>query len=268
MVFFWRDNPSLLAKLGAITLLSLGLSACASTHAPTSANDPLESMNRATFAFNREVDKYLLKPIATGYKAITPWPVRTGVGNFFSNMGEVPTTINDLLQGYLKHGCTDFTRFTINSTIGLLGLIDVASYMGLDHHYNDFGITLGKWGITTTPYIVIPLFGPSTIRDSLATLVNYEYFTLWPYIESVDTRNELFILGVVNMRASLFESEAVIKQAALDPYVFTRDAYLQKRRGFIEGEHSFSTAEGHLGADPLDFEEMNHTEPNHKPRLD
>lgn len=274
MVFFWQDNlclkSSRLAKLAVTTLLALTLSACASMHAPTSPDDPLESINRATFSFNRKFDKFILKPVAVGYKAITPWPVRTGVGNFFSNMGEVPTTINDVLQGNLKHGCVDFTRFAINTTIGLLGLIDVASYLGLERHYNDFGITLGKWGITTAPYIIIPIFGPSTIRDGLALLVNYQYFTLWPYIEPVRARNELFILDVVNLRASMLESEAVMKQAALDPYVFIRDAYLQKRRSLIEGtgEGNFSTEEGNLGADPLDFEDMNHTKPNHEPALD
>lgn len=235
---------------------------------PTDPQDPLENINRATFTFNRKFDKFVLKPVALTYKAVTPWQVRSGVMNFFSNMGEIPTTINDLLQGNFKHAGSDFGRLAVNTTLGLGGLIDVASHFGIGRRYNDFGITLAKWGITSAPYIMVPFFGPTTIRDGLGLLVTYEYFTLWPYIEPVSLRNSLFAVDVVSLRASLLDAEGVMKQAALDPYVFIRDAYLQKRQSLIEAEGNFSQEEGSLGADPMDYEDMNKSKPTHEPALD
>lgn len=237
--------------LASITIIvALFLSGCASTkHTP---GDPFESVNRVTFEFNRKVDKVLLKPIAKGYKMFTPWPVREGVTNFFSNMGEVPTTINDGLQGQFSHAASDVGRFTINTTVGLLGLFDIASHMGLEKRYNDFGVTLAKWGIRKAPYVVLPILGPSTVRDGLALVVNYQYFTLWPYIYPIRLRNGLFALDVINLRAALLDAENVMTQASLDPYIFMRDAYLQKRNSLIDPKNQTQADLKNLEADPLD----------------
>ncbi len=214
----------------------LASAGCATEEHPYNPNDPLESMNRITFQFNRKVDKYFLKPAAQGYQLITPWPVREGVTNFFSNMGEVPTMANDLLQGQITMSYVSFWRFLVNTTVGIGGLIDVASKMGLPKHYNDLGITFAKWGMTSSAYLVIPFIGPSSIRDALAIYPNYYFFTLWPHIDNIRVRNSLFALDVINLRASLLDSEDVMKQAALDPYVFIRNAYMQKRASLIAGK--------------------------------
>ena len=232
------------------------LTACSSAQYAPDPSDPLQGMNRATFSFNQKVDKYALKPLAQGYTFITPQVVRNRVTNFFSNIGEVPTFANDTLQGNFKLSAISLGRFVINTTVGLLGLFDPASSMGLTKHYNDFGITLAQYGITTSPYLVLPLIGPSSIRDALALYPNYRYLSLWGYVDREPiVRNSLFVLDVINLRASLLSSEDIAKEASLDEYVFMRDAYLQKRASLIKrytGRDVGYTGKTNASDDPLD----------------
>lgn len=247
-------HNSQLITIMIIMFLTIFMSGCGTTtHTP---GDPFESVNRVTFEFNRKLDKAVLKPVASAYKTVTPWPVRESVTNFFSNMGEVPTMINDGLQGQFGSAYSDMCRFAINTTVGVLGLIDVATKLGIEKRYNDFGITLAKWGIRKAPYIVLPVLGPSTLRDSLALVVNYRYFTLWPYIRPIRVRNTLFVLDVINLRAALLDAENVMDQASLDPYVFMRDAYLQKRMSLIDPKNQTQTDLQKLKADPLDDDDL------------
>lgn len=211
------------------------LTACSNSQYAHDPADPLQGMNRVTFSFNEKLDKYALKPVAQGYTFVTPQVVRDRVTNFFSNIGEVPTFANDTLQGNLKLSAIALGRFVVNTTVGLLGLFDPASSMGLTKHYNDFGITLAQYGITTSPYLVLPVVGPSSIRDALALWPNYRYLSLWGYMDREPTiRNVMIVLDIVNLRASLLSSEDIARQASLDQYVFIRDAYLQKRASLIK----------------------------------
>ncbi|MBL8520470.1 MAG: VacJ family lipoprotein [Betaproteobacteria bacterium] len=202
------------------------LSACASTQAPKA--DPLEGLNRATHAFNDAADRAVLKPVARGYKAVTPDAVRSGISNVFSNLGDVATGLNNVLQGKPREGASDFGRFVVNSTLGVLGLFDVATPMGLDRHDEDFGQTLGKWGVGPGPYLVLPFMGPSTLRDAVGRGVDSQ--AGWSkQVDHVRTRNATMGVELVNLRASLLGAGETLEEAALDKYQFLRDAYLQRR---------------------------------------
>jgi len=202
------------------------LSGCASTNAPKA--DPFEGMNRATFAFNDTVDRAVLKPVAQGYQYITPQFVRTGVSNAFSNVGDVSVAVNNFLQGKPGAAASDVGRVLVNSTLGILGLFDVASPMGLDKHNEDFGQTLGRWGVGSGPYLVVPLMGPSTIRDVLGRPVD-SYAGYYRYVEHIPTRNVLFGVELIAVRESLLNTSKTLEEASLDRYQFLRDAYLQRR---------------------------------------
>jgi phospholipid-binding lipoprotein MlaA len=193
-------------------------------------NDPYESFNRHAFKLNQGLDNAIFKPVATVYQTVLPWPVTKGVSNFFSNLGEIPTVINDVLQAKFYQATSDSWRFAINSTAGLLGFIDVASKTGLEKHTQDFGLTLATWGYKKSSYLVLPLFGPSTVRDGIAFPINQGYFTVLPYIYPIATRNSLYALNFVNTRAQLLEVDKFINQAAFDRYSFERNAYLQRRQ--------------------------------------
>lgn len=219
------------ALLSLVGVLSLG--ACSSTTHPYDPDDPLQTLNRGTFAFNQQFDKYLLKPVAVGYKTVTPAPVRTGVNNFFWNLNEVPTTVNYLLQAQPGPAYVSFWRLLINSTVGVGGLFDVATHMGLPRTTNDFGITLSKWGFSSAPYFVVPFLGPSNIRDGLGLLTDYEFFTVWPYMKDVALRNTLLTLDMIRIRANLLESEPALDTAAMDKYTMIRDSYVQYRYQLI-----------------------------------
>lgn len=257
-------------KFILLTFLSIFLPGCATHKQVPDPQDPLEGLNRATYQFNDKVDKIVIKPVAQLYHDATPWPIRKGVSNFFSNLGELPTMANDALQGEPRYVLNDFWRLVLNSSVGVGGIFDVATDAGLEKRYNDFGITLARWGVTTAPYIVIPFIGPSTIRDGLALAVDYEFFTVWPYIHNISLRNSLFALDVISLRASLLEAESVMDQAALDPYVFIRNAYLQKRQSLIATSGSVATAENAqsitqpLRDDELDFALGNDADANNQ----
>lgn len=213
-------------------LLSLTLFAgCASTNNP---RDPLEPLNRAVYQFNDGLDKIVMKPVATVYREALPDFVRTGVTNFFSNLYDILTALNSLLQGKIADAASDVGRIAVNTTIGIAGLFDVATEIGLEKHKEDFGQTLGRWGIGDGPYLQIPFLGPSSIRDAVGTFVDVKVDPIgWIWRNHIATRNSLWGLYFVNLRAILLDSTKILEEAALDPYEFQRDAYLQRRRNLV-----------------------------------
>jgi phospholipid-binding lipoprotein MlaA len=225
------------AALAPVVLAAL-LGGCA-TGGPVNPRDPLEAPNRAVFEFNDGVDRVLIKPVAQAYRAVLPQPVRSGVRNFFGNLQDPWIGVNNLLQGKVEAGLTDWFRFATNSTIGLGGVIDVASGMRMTKHNEDFGQTLGVWGFPSGDYLVLPLLGPSTVRDGLGLIVDaYGYGGFWlPRLvdppHRVAWRNSLSALDIVNLRATLLDTEGIFEAAALDRYSFLRDAYLQRRRNLV-----------------------------------
>ena len=230
-----RTNESLLFRIKKImnvkillitSLAALFISGCAFTNAPKA--DPLEGMNRATFAFNDTLDTAVLKPVAKGYQAVTPEFVRAGVSHLFTNVGDVASAVNSLLQGKPTEAATSAGRFLVNSTLGILGLFDVATPMGLDKHDEDFGQTLGTWGVGTGPYLVVPLMGPSTLRDSAGRGV--DSFMGWSrQVDHIPTRNSATAVELIEVRANLLGAGQTLEEASLDKYQFLRDAYLQRR---------------------------------------
>lgn len=224
------------------TLLAVALGGCA-----TQAKDPLESLNRGIYKFNDTIDKAAVKPIAGTYKAVLPAPVRSGVNNFFTNLGTVVTVINELLQGKFSNAMDDAGRFVINSTFGIAGVIDVASMDSIEKHREDFGQTLGYWGVGDGPYLVLPLLGPSSFRDTAGLAVDILAFDPIYYIEDSATRNELLLVKFIDRRAQYLPGSDLLDEAALDPYIFTRDAYFQRRHSMIH--------DGNLPADERPHEE-------------
>jgi phospholipid-binding lipoprotein MlaA len=217
-------------RLSAVLTLAWGLAGCATSGGNPS--DPLEPFNRAMFSFNDTVDSAVMKPVAQGYRAVLPGFIRTGITNFFSNLEDVWITVNDLLQGKFGQGVEDFARFLFNSTVGLLGVIDFASDMGLEKHNEDFGQTLGRWGLGSGAYLVLPFLGPSTARDGFGLLLDFKADLVWR-IDDVPARNTLAATRFVSRRSDLLDATNVLEQAALDKYSFVRDAWLQRRRNLV-----------------------------------
>ena len=214
-----------------ILALSILLSGCATAPKATNPNDPYEALNRKVFAFNMAVDDLVFSPAAEVYTTIVPKPLQTRVSNFYDNIGEVPTVLNDVLQAKPVQALADAWRFVINSTVGIFGIFDVASKIGLKRHYEDFGLTLARWGAKKSPYIMLPLLGPSTVRDTLGIPVNYYLLSVYPHINR-EVRYYLVGLDLIDVRANLLPAHKLIKQA-FDPYVFVRNAYFQHRNGLI-----------------------------------
>ena len=190
--------------------------------------DPMEPLNRAVFNFNDGVDRAILQPVASAYDQVTPSPVKTGVRNFFGNIADVWSVVNNLLQFKLKESLETFMRVSVNSTFGFGGVLDIGTEMGLPKNRQDFGQTLGVWGFDAGPYVVLPLLGPSSVRDAVGTVVDGSV-DLVNNLPNVPTRNSLTALRVVDRRASLLGATNILDQAALDKYTFTRDLYLQRR---------------------------------------
>jgi phospholipid-binding lipoprotein MlaA len=218
-----------LTALGTAFLV-MTLTGCATTQG--NASDPFEGFNRKVFIFNDKLDQVALKPAAKAYRAVLPSFVQTGVGNFFSNLGDVWTGINNVLQGKVGDGATDFLRFALNSTLGLAGLFDISSDAGIPKHKEDFGQTLGKWGVVSGPYLVLPLLGSSTVRDTAALPLDFKG-DIWSYQDPVYIRNIGMGVRVVDARASVLDATDLIESAALDRYVFVRDAFLQRRESRV-----------------------------------
>lgn len=214
----------------ALAVAAAGLLAgCATSGNP---KDPIEGFNRAMFAFNEGLDSAIIKPVATGYEAVLPSPVRTGVTNFFGNIADLLIGVNNLLQGKAPEAFSDLGRVAINSTIGLLGLFDIASEAGLEKHDEDFGQTFGRWGVGNGAYVVIPVFGPRTARDTAGLVLDVAADPL-THLGAGDGRDVLLALRTVNIRANLLPADKVVEEAALDKYSYIRDGYLQRRRNLI-----------------------------------
>ncbi len=215
------------ALIGLVVSLSF-LGGCATNN----PRDPLEPMNRAIYSFNDGVDTVLLKPVAEGYRAVLPSFARTGISNFFANINDVLIALNNLLQGKVVNAVSDVGRVVVNSTIGVLGFFDVATNFGLEKHNEDFGQTLGWWGIGDGAYLMIPVLGPSNIRDAVGRFVDFKTDPI-TYVESMRARNILWGLRLISTRADLLDTSKILDTAALDPYEFLRDAYLQRRRNLV-----------------------------------
>lgn len=209
----------------SLSLLSILVTGCA-TGPTANENDPLEPLNRAIFTANDTLDEYLATPVAKGYKEITPQPVRTGISNMFANLSDVGNTVNSLLQGDGKATIDSFMRVFVNTLFGVAGVFDLATPAGIEKHPQDFGLTLGSWGIASGPYLVLPLFGPSSFRDSMSQLVDYHFdpVTYMPY------RKLIYGMNFVSTRTNMLGATDILAEAALDRYTFVRDAYLQQRR--------------------------------------
>ncbi len=221
----------------ATAIFCLFLTGCASVSVKNPV-DPWESWNRSVFNFNDSLDIGIVKPVATVYTNFVPTFVRTGVHNFFSNLTGVWTVVNSTLQLKPQAALESFFRLTINSTLGLGGVIDVASDMNLEHRISDFGQTLGHYGVPPGPYLVLPFLGSSTLRDSLASTLISRGDLVWQ-LNSVAARNSLYALRLLDTRANLLRSTSVLEGVALDKYTFTRDIYLQVRRNdILDGKES------------------------------
>jgi len=216
------QRKTLLAVLMGSCILAGG---CATVQKP----DPLEPVNRKVFAFNEGLDKVVLKPTASAYKAVVPSPARTGISNFFSNLAEPWSAVNLMLQGRFKEGVSDLGRFGTNTTVGVLGFVDFASNWGMPRHGEEFGRTLGTWGVGTGAYLVLPLFGPSDVRDAAALPVD-SFGSPLGYVSNVPARNTLTALKAVDKRAQFLDAGRLVDEISLDKYTFVRDAYLQRRR--------------------------------------
>ena len=225
----WSKIKALCAAL----LFAAFAGGCASGNTP---GDPFEGFNRAMFGFNEGVDNAVLKPVATGYRTVVPEPARECVGNVFSNINDIFVAVNSLLQGKVGDAVSDACRVLINSTVGILGCIDVASRMGLEKHNRDFGQTFGKWGIASGPYLVLPFLGPSSIREGAGTLIYSNLDPVWA--KHIPTRNVAYSLRTVNRRSELLSASSAVEDAALDKYAFIRDAYVQRRQSMVNDDEN------------------------------
>jgi phospholipid-binding lipoprotein MlaA len=213
-------------------LCLLLLPGCATVDAERDPRDPWEGFNRGVYSFNETFDQYVAQPVARGYVAVLHQEIRTRVGNFFANIQDLLIGANNFLQGKFEDGVNDWARFAFNSTFGLLGLHDVASDLGLEKHNEDFGQTLGRWGAGPGPYLILPFLGSSTVRDAGGTAVDWVVQPVGE-VRPIALRNTLYGLYFVDTRAQLLDASRILEEAALDKYVFQRDAYLQRRRSLI-----------------------------------
>ncbi len=208
------------------------LSGCATTQHADGVNDPLEGYNRVMYGFNDAADRAVIKPAAQVYDAVLPDPIQKGVSNFFRNLNEITVIINDLLQLKFGQAFHDTGRFLLNTTVGVAGVFDVAGHAGYESHNEDFGQTLGYWGVDTGPYVVLPFFGPRTVRDTVGLVGDY-YTDPVTYLEDNGARNALIILKAIDYRANLLGAEKILDEATDDEYIFVREAYLQRRQNLV-----------------------------------
>jgi phospholipid-binding lipoprotein MlaA len=213
----------------ALSLLILG--GCAST-GNGDPRDPFEPLNRGVYRFNEKVDEAIARPVATAYRKVVPDEIRNRVRNFFANLADPFIGINNFLQGKFEDGVGDWARFAFNSTIGLFGIHDVASEMGLEKHNEDFGQTFGRWGVGPGPYLVLPILGSSTLRDGVGTGLDL-YTDPLTEVRPYHLEYALVGLRLTQTRADLLDASRILEEAALDKYTFQRDAYLQRRRSLI-----------------------------------
>jgi len=214
-----------------LILIALLGSGC-STVQVADKRDPWESFNRGVYAFNDDFDRAIFKPLATGYDKVVPSPVNNSISNFFSNLDDVIVLVNDILQLKFEQSLSDLGRITFNTTFGLFGLFDVATAMDLPKHNEDFGQTLGRWGVGSGPYLVLPFLGPSTLRDGAALPVDWQIDPIYRNSHK-DIQWGGTGLKAVDTRAGLLRASRILDTAALDPYTFMRDAYLQRRQNLV-----------------------------------
>lgn len=221
-----------------VSSLACAAAIFASSGCATTANnpkDPFEGFNRAMFAVNEGLD-VVVKPVSQGYDLVAPLPLKVVIGNFFGNIWDAWTAVNNLLQGKGQQALSDFGRVLINSTAGIGGAFDIAGEMGLTKHSEDFGQTLGKWGVGDGPYFYWPIIGPRTTRDTLGWMVDTFVDPVWR-VDDIGLRNSMVATRYINVRASLLPADKVVEEAAFDKYNYIRDAYLQHRRSEIfDGE--------------------------------
>ena len=230
---------------GLTLALALTVAGCATVpEASRDTRDPIEPLNRTVYAFNDGLDKTLVRPVARGYKAVVPAPIQTGVSNVFANAQYPVTLVNNLLQGKFKAALSDTARFTLNTTLGLGGILDPATAAGLDVNDEDFGQTLGKWGVPPGPYLVLPFLGPYTLRDGFGSLAD-DFAEPRAYLEDDSTRWTLWAADKFERRVRLLEADALLDRAG-DPYTFVRSAYLQRREYLVR--------DGDVPADDTDLE--------------
>jgi phospholipid-binding lipoprotein MlaA len=221
----------MLASLHGIALVTgpALLAGCTTTN---HYDDPFEGINRRIFAFNEAVDRSALRPAARVYTRVTPEFLQTGVHNFFGNLEDLWSSVNNLAQLKGESGLNDLTRFAVNSTFGLFGILDIASSTGLQKHHEDLGQTLGYWGIPSGPYLVLPLLGPSTVRDAIALPIDLAADP-WQQVSDVPWRNAGIAVRIVDQRSDILSVSDLVEDAALDRYQFIRDAYLQHRNALV-----------------------------------
>lgn len=243
----------------AVLTMACAVGGCATT---TNPKDPFERFNRAMFSFNDALDQHAVKPAAEAYSKILPNFVQIGIGNFFGNLGDVWTMVNNFLQGKVADGTTDIMRVAVNSTLGFGGVLDIATESGLNKHKEDFGQTLGTWGVRPGPYVVLPVLGSSTLRDTIATPLDLTADP-WQQKYPVRWRNTGTVVRLIDQRAVLLGASNLLEDAALDRYEFIRDAYLQRRESKIhDGESPKSFYEDDVG--PTAFGSENVAEPETK----
>ena len=214
------------------TCLLAAVAGCAATGEERDPRDPWEGMNRGIYRFNETFDEYLAKPVARGYVKVLHQEIRTRIANFFANLQDPFIGLNNFLQGKFEDGITDWARFVVNSSFGLFGLHDVAGDGGMEKHTEDFGQTLGYWGVGSGPYLMLPILSSSTVRDTGGLAVDWT-LDLLGEVRPINLRNSIIAVRAVNTRAELLEASRILEEAALDKYVFQRDAYLQRRRNLI-----------------------------------
>ena len=212
------------------------LTACSSLPTGTERSPayPWEPFNRSIFSFNEGLDDYVLKPITEGYRFVLPKLVREGISNFFSNYRDIYTALNNLLQGNIDLAFSDLMRVMVNTIFGLGGTIDMATPAGLEKHTADFGQTFGVWGVPSGPYVVLPFFGPSSVRDTFGTAADLESDYLFSFVSNIGLRNTITGIRVVNARNNYFEAGELVEGAAIDKYSFLRDSYIQRRQYQID----------------------------------
>jgi len=219
-------------RIAMLAVVVAMLGGCASTGEERDPRDPYEGFNRGVYRFNDEFDSWVATPVAKVYKKVLHQEIRSRVGNFFANVQDLFIGVNNLLQGKPADAVNDWARFAFNSTFGLLGIHDVASEWGLEKHNEDFGQTFGRWGAGTGPYLVLPIFGSSNLRDGVGLAADM-YADPLSEVRPIDLRNSAIATRAVQARADLLGASRVLGEAALDRYVFQRDAYLQRRRSLV-----------------------------------
>lgn len=225
-------KASLKRKLCFYLSIYILCSGCATTGSMDEYKDPFEKYNRAIYKFNEDLDRVILKPVATGYSKVVPSPVRRGVGNFFRNLLEPTTIINDILQGKFQQAISDSVRLVFNTSFGLLGFFDVATGLGIERHQEDFGQTFAVWGFKPGPFIMLPFLGPTNVRDGVGLLPYYFYTD--PRLYNSDTTVTILLIGanVIDSRAQLLTPSKLL-ELQLDPYAFLRETYNQRRLSLI-----------------------------------